>query len=224
MAPNDQEKDENVVLEPKTEQPDSSIKPEISKEEKPEHPHKKKEKKKPTLEDQIDAIEMELKEIKDKYLRTLAEMENLKKRTQEETKRERKYASMMIADKLIDQIEVFDQALQVKTEDKNFQNFLTGFRMIKDMMYQSLESEGVKLIDTTIGKVFDPNTEHAFDHRYEPDKPENTILEVIKKGYMFKDRLLRPALVVVNIKPEEETSQDKEEKETEKQTIDENVA
>ncbi|MBN2503925.1 MAG: nucleotide exchange factor GrpE [Bacilli bacterium] len=186
-------------------------------------PHKKKEKKKPSIEDKLELIETELKDIKDKYLRTLAEMENLKKRTSEETKRERKYASMPIADKLIDQLEVFDQALGVKTEDKNLQNFLIGFKMIKDMLYQSLESEGVKVIDTPVGKKFDPTVEHAFDHRYESDKPLDTILEVVKKGYMFKDRLLRAALVIINVKPEEET---KAEPETEPQNenIDSNVA
>ncbi len=193
--------------------------PEPKAEAKPE-PHKKKEKKKPSLEDKIEEIETELQNIKDKYLRTLAEMENLKKRTAEETKRDRKYASMNLADKLIDQLEIFDQALNVKTEDKNFQNFLIGFKMIKDMIYQSLESEGVKLIETKIGDHFNPNLEHALDTKYVEDSALNTILEVVKKGYMYKDRLLRPALVVINIKP----ATDEETKTKILENIDENVA
>jgi len=183
--------------------------------------HKKKDKKKPTIEDQLEIIEAELKEIKDKYLRTLAEMENLQKRTSEEVKRERKYAGMNLADKLIDQLEIFDQALNVKTEDQNFKNFLTGFRMIKDMIYQSLETEGVKLIETKPGDAFNPNLEHAIDTKYDPEQPLNTILEIVKKGYMYKDRLLRPALVVINIKPAEAKTEAKSEN---KETIDANVA
>jgi len=180
----------------------------IQQETKKEHPKKKK---KDTVEEQLELIQEELKEIKDKYLRTLAEADNLKKRTSEELKRERKYAGMQLCDKLIDQLEVFDQALNVQTEDKHFQNFLLGFKMIKDMLYQSLESDGVKVLETKIGAVFDPNFEHAFDTRYEPDKPEHTILEVTKKGYMYKDRLLRPALVIINIKPETMRTENAEE-------------
>jgi molecular chaperone GrpE len=169
-----------------------------------------KKKKKLSLEDKIELIEEELSNLKDKYYRTLAEAENVKKRAQEEVKRERKYASMTVCDKLIDQLEVFDQALSVETEDANFKNFLIGFKMIKDMIYASLESEGVSMIATTVGKEFDPTVEHAFDTRYDPDKPLNTVLEVKKKGYMFKDRLLRPALVTINIQPETETDSEQE--------------
>lgn len=202
MADPEKDKKEELIEEPEKEVT------------KPQEPHKKKEKKKPSIEDKLEAIEEELTSIKDKYLRTLAEMENLQRRTSEEIRKERKYAAMTMADKLIDHIEVFDQALKIQTEDKNFQNFLSGFRMIKEMIVQSLESEGVKVIVTEVGKVFDPLYEHAVDTRYEPDKAENTVLEVVKKGYLFKDRLLRAAMVVINIKPETEP----------KEIIDETVA
>ncbi|MFA5466873.1 MAG: nucleotide exchange factor GrpE [Candidatus Izemoplasmatales bacterium] len=197
------DKDQELKDAPKEE----GIEDKKQEETKKDHPRKKK---KDTVEDQLEQIQEELKEIKDKYLRTLAESDNLKKRTAEELKRERKYAGMQLCDKLIDQLEVFDQALKVQTEDKQFQNFLLGFKMIKDMLYQSLESEGVKLLETKIGATFDPNYEHAFDKRYEPDKPEHTILEVTKKGYMYKDRLLRPALVIINIKPESTQKEENE--------------
>jgi molecular chaperone GrpE len=180
---------------------DSADEPVEHKEKKADH-SPKKEKKKASIEDKLDLLEEELKSIKDKYLRTLAEMENLQRRTSEEIRKERKYASMTIVDKLIDHFEVFDQALAIETDDANFKNFLTGFKMIKEMMFQSLQSEGVEQLVTPIGKEFDPTLEHAFDTRYDETKPEHTILEVVKKGYKFKDRLLRPTLVVINIKPE----------------------
>ncbi|MGI6392346.1 MAG: nucleotide exchange factor GrpE [Candidatus Izemoplasmatales bacterium] len=191
--PDKEKKQDNV---PVAETIPETKKPEEGKKEQP------KKKKKDTVEEQLELIKEELTEIKDKYLRTLAEAENLKKRTSEELKRERKYAGMQLCDKLIDQLEVFDQALNIQTEDKQLQSFLQGFKMIKDMLYQSLESEGVKALDTKVGAEFDPNYEHAFDTRYEPDKPEHTILEILKKGYLYKDRLLRAALVIINIKPE----------------------
>ncbi|HOP57569.1 MAG TPA: nucleotide exchange factor GrpE [Bacillota bacterium] len=171
-------------------------------------------KKKKNMEAELEKAKDDLEEMSGKYLRTLAEMENLKKRLTDEMVRDRKYATMNVADKLIDHLEVFDQALSMKTEDLNFKNFLLGFRMIKDSIFQVLSDEGVKQNNTVVGNNFDPNLEHAIDKRYEADKPEGVILEVVKKGYMFKDRLLRPALVVINVRPEIKEDKESEEIET----------
>ncbi|MDD3122972.1 MAG: nucleotide exchange factor GrpE [Candidatus Izemoplasmatales bacterium] len=171
-----------------------------------EEKHKKK--KKETMEDQLEIISDELKEVKDKYFRALAEMDNYKKRMTDDLKKERTYAAYNLSDKLIDSIEIFDQALNVQTEDPNFKNFLFGFRMIKDMFMNALNQEGVTLINTTVGEIFDPVTEHAVDTSYDETKPENTILKIVKKGYKFKDRLLRPAMVIINIKPKTENNDD----------------
>ena len=103
--PDKKKKQDNV---PVAETIPETKKPEEGKKEQP------KKKKKDTVEEQLELIKEELTEIKDKYLRTLAEAENLKKRTSEELKRERKYAGMQLCDKLIDQLEVFDQALNIK--------------------------------------------------------------------------------------------------------------
>ena len=164
---------------------------------------KAKKKKKNKLEDQLEVLEEELKSVKDKYYRALAEMENSKKRMSEDLKRERKYSGMPLADKLIDSIEVFDQALQMDTEDKNLKNFLYGFNMIKDMMFQALKDEGVMLIESKVGDDFDPTIHEAVDKEHNIEVKDNSITKIVKKGYKFKDRILRPALVIINIKPEE---------------------
>lgn len=174
-----------------------------------EEKHKKK--KKETLEDKLEEIQEELKEVKDKYFRALAEMDNTKKRLQEDLKKERTYASYTLADKMIDSIEIFDQALGIETEDTNFKNFLYGFKMIKDMFMNALNEEGVKVIETKIGDLFDPNTEHAVDKTHDPEIADNTIVKIVKKGYKFKDRLLRPAMVVINIVPKQENESDSSE-------------
>lgn len=171
---------------------------------------KSKKKKKTKIEDQLDNIQEELNTVKDKYYRALAEMENYKKRTQEDLKKERKYAAQSLADKLIDSIEVFDQALNMETEDKNLKNFLYGFKMIKDMMFNALKDEGVMIIESKVGDSFDPNIHEAMDKEYNPEKEQNTILKIVKKGYKFKDRILRPSMVIINIKPEEEIEQKEE--------------
>ncbi|MFA7561407.1 MAG: nucleotide exchange factor GrpE [Candidatus Izemoplasmatales bacterium] len=173
---------------------------------------KKKKKKKSKLEDQLDHIQEELEVFKDKYYRNLAEMENYKKRMSEDLKKERKYSSMPLADKLIDTVEVFDQALNTETDDNNLKNFLYGFKMIKDMMFNALKDEGVTLIESKVGDDFDPNIHEAMDTDYNQEKPENSILKIVKKGYKFKDRILRPTMVVINIKPKEENENSIEEK------------
>lgn len=172
---------------------------------------KKQKKKKTKLEDQLDHIQEELEVFKDKYFRNLAEMENYKKRMSEDLKKERKYSSMPLADKLIDTVEVFDQALNMETDDNNLKNFLYGFRMIKDMIFNALKDEGVTLIESKVGDDFDPNIHEAMDTDFNEEKPENSILRIVKKGYKFKDRVLRPTMVVINIRSKDENEDDVEE-------------
>lgn len=193
------EKEKELVNEPVTNEEQHV---EAQKQENKDDKHKKK--KKDSLEEKLEIIEEELQNVKDKYLRALAEMDNVKKRVNDDLKRERTYSSYTLSDKLIDSLEIFDQALNVQTDDPNFKNFLYGFKMIKDMIYSALEQEGVTQINTKEGESFDPVTEHAVDTTWDETKPENTIVKVVKKGYKFKDRLLRPAMVVINMKPKSE--------------------
>lgn len=154
--------------------------------------------------DDYEALEKELAELKDKYLRMLAETDNFKKRNAEELRREKQYASMPVCDKMIDAVDTFELALAVKTEDPNFKNFLYGFRMIKDLIYNVLVAEGVTQIPLKEGDTFDPNVAHAIDTSHDPDLPEHVVLKVVKNGYRYKERLLRPAMVTINVKPVKE--------------------
>lgn len=161
-----------------------------------------KKNKKSKLEDQLDSLKSELEEMKDKYYRNLAEMENYKKRTSNEMIKERKYASQSLTDKLIDSLEVLTQATNTKTNDKQMENFLYGFKMIKDMMLAALKDEGLSIIETKVGDKFDPNIHEAMETEYNPELSEGIITKVSKTGYKFKDRVLRPTLVVINLKTE----------------------
>ena len=172
--------------------------------EKKETKKEKKKAKKTKVELQLETIQEELESFKDKYYRNLAEMENYKKRTTNELIKERKYASQSLADKLIDSLEVFTQALNTKTDDKQMQNFLYGFKMIRDMIFNALKDEGVSEIETKVGDDFNPNIHEAMDTEFDPDKPLHSILSVKKTGYKYKDRVLRPAFVIINMKDEEE--------------------
>jgi len=195
--------DEEATLNVEEELEKMKSEPELEEGKTPEKDKKEKtkKKKKPSTEDLLLEIQDELAEMKDKYFRSLAETENYKKRINEDLKRERKYAGYSLANKLIDSIEIFNQALNMETNDQNLKNFLYGFKMIDDMIFNALKDEGVSIIDTKVGEEFDPNKDQAVDVEYDPAKLENTVLKVVKKGYMFKDRILRPSMVVINIKP-----------------------
>ena len=76
-------------------------------------------------------------------------------------------------------------------------NFLIGFKMLKDQIFTLLEAEGVKPIEPKIGQDYDPMYHSALE-KVESSQPENTITKIIQIGYMYKDRLLRPAMVEVS--------------------------
>lgn len=160
------------------------------------------------LEEEIDKLKEENKKLKDQYVRTLADTENFKKRIDEERIRDRKYGSQRLLEKLIVSLDIFDKAVNMKTDDPNLNNFLIGFQMINNNINQVLEEEGVKKIKA-IDK-FDPRYHDAIETDYDETKEEGTILMVIKDGYMYKDRVLSPSLVKVNKKPLDNSNDDKE--------------
>lgn len=156
------------------------------------------------LEEALEAAKAEAADWKDKYFRALADADNAKKRVAEESKREQKYASQSVCDKMIDSIDIFDAALRMQTDDPQMKNFLYGFKMIRDMLFKVLEDEGVKQIAVAIGSIFDATTQHAIETRTDLTQPNQAVLKVIKNGYYYKDRVLRPAMVETNVIPKEE--------------------
>jgi len=142
-------------------------------------------------------LSKELQEYKDKYLRSVAELENFKKRMIEEKVRERKYALMDPLLELVTILENFDKAVNMKTDDNNLKNFLIGFKMINDQLFNYLSNQGVTYIQTS-NKVFDPKYHQAVDYINDNTKKDGLIIEELNKGYMFKDRVLKPSTVKIN--------------------------
>ncbi|MDD4212103.1 MAG: nucleotide exchange factor GrpE [Bacilli bacterium] len=148
-----------------------------------------------------EAKDVELEKQKNLYIRLYADFENFKKRSIEERSQYLKYSSQSILEKLVNVTDLFDKAVSIQTEDEKLKNFLIGFQMINQSFKQILTEEGVKKIEA-VGKIFDPNVHHAVEVEYQPNKKENIILAEMQSGYVYKDRLLRPSLVVVNKKQE----------------------
>ncbi|VEU82290.1 nucleotide exchange factor GrpE [Acholeplasma hippikon] len=167
-----------------------------------------KKEKKSKLEAKIEELENQVKELNDKYLRTLADTENYKKRIDAEKAVMKKYAASSFASELLVPYEQFSKIVEFPTEDPVLKNFLIGFKMIKDQFEQALEREGVKEIQA-LGKAFDANLHHAIEKESNKEKENGIVLEVLQKGYYFKDRVLRPAMVKVNEWSEENHGENK---------------
>ena len=160
------------------------------------HEESKKEKKNKHKE-QIEKLESEVKEMKDKWLRSVAELENFKKRMTQERINERKFASKNLIADLLVPLEQFNRAVSMETENDLLKNFLIGFKMINEQFYNVLIQDGLKEIDA-LNKPFDPNYHYAIEKESNKDKPNGINLEVIQKGYTYKEQILRPAMVKVN--------------------------
>lgn len=164
----------------------------------------KKEEKKAKKKEEEQAEDLEILELRaevaklsDLYLRTLAEAENFKKRINDERMRERKYASQSLLERLVNVTDIFDKAVNSNVDDEKVKNFLIGFQMINKNLQDLLEDEGVTKIKAK-GEVFDPKVHHAVETITDLEQDDNIIVQERQTGYYYKDRILRPSLVVVN--------------------------
>ena len=149
--------------------------------------------------EEIRKLKEENAKLKEQYLKALADSENYWKRIDEAWIRERRYGCQRLIEKIIPSIDIFDKAINVKTDDEKLKNFLIGFQMINNNLKQTLEEEGVKKIKA-VGEKFDPKFHHAVETEWNEDMEEDIVISEMQTGFMFKDRVLRPSLVKVNKK------------------------
>lgn len=155
-------------------------------------------------ENQIDVEELlkQIKELKNEVLLAKANEVNTQKRLEAEKQQFIKFANQSLLEKFVDQIDLFDSVVNMKTDDPVLKNFLIGFEMINNNFKQILSDEGVKKIQVKAGDDFDPKYHHPFDTDWNEEYKENAILAELKGGYTYKDRVLRPTLVKINKKEE----------------------
>ena len=140
-----------------------------------------------------------IKDLEDALLRSQAELLNYRKRKDEETARILKYAEEDILKGFLPILDNFERAIAM--DDNNFgdetSKFLEGFRLVYNQTKSLLEKFEVKEIDC-LDKEFDPAIEQAISTEKNEDKPSGIVLKVYQKGYMYKDKVLRLAMVIVN--------------------------
>ncbi|MCR3906413.1 MAG: nucleotide exchange factor GrpE [Tenericutes bacterium] len=156
-----------------------------------------KKEKKNKHKEQLENLEDEINQLKDKLLRNAAELENFKKRMHQERINDRKYASKTLISDILNPLEQLNKVVNMQTDNEALKNFLIGFKMINDQFYNILFQDGLKEIEA-LNKPFDPKVHYAIEKTNNKDQPSGVNIEVIQKGYTYKEQLLRPAMVKVN--------------------------
>lgn len=157
----------------------------------------KKTKKKKTQKEIIEDLKDEINTLKDQNLRLYAEFDNTKKRLEQQRITDRKYASKFLIQELLTPLEQLDKIVHMETDDASLKNFLIGFKMVKDQLFKVLENDGLKEI-VALNEPFDPNFHEAIEKIHNQDLDDGINVEVVNKGYLYKEKLLRPAMVKVN--------------------------
>ncbi|GAB1312929.1 GrpE, mitochondrial [Madurella fahalii] len=159
------------------------------------------------LKKQLEAKDAEILDLKDRYLRSVADFRNLQDRTQRDMKQARDFAIQKFAKDLVDTVDNFDRALSMVSEEKlnseektehqkDLVNLYEGLKMTNNIMLQTLKKHGLERFDPQ-GEVFNPNEHEATFMTPMPDKENNTVFHVQQKGFKLNGRILRPAKVGV---------------------------
>ena len=162
-----------------------------------------KEKEPAEIDKNNESLDAKLKELNDKYLRLLAENQNLRKNHDQEKEDILKYGSFTFAQQILTLTDNLDRAFQIFKDDEKFKkdefkNILNGIEMIEKDLLGTLEKNSIKYIDC-INKPFDPNLHQAIGEK-DSEKEPGIIIEEMQKGYLMHDRLLRPSMVYVSKK------------------------
>ncbi|MGQ9688613.1 MAG: nucleotide exchange factor GrpE [Desulfobaccales bacterium] len=138
----------------------------------------------------------EAEENYDRLLRLAAEVENLKKRQEREIAEIRQFANENLLKELIPVLDNLERALEHGRQSEAPEALLEGLELVNQDFLKVLNRFGVQPIDS-LGKRFDPAFHHAVMEKEVPEAADQTVLKELQKGYLLKNRLLRPAMVVV---------------------------
>ncbi|MDE7298858.1 MAG: nucleotide exchange factor GrpE [Lachnospiraceae bacterium] len=149
---------------------------------------KKKEKK--------DKKDEKIDELNDRLIRTMAEFDNFRKRTEKEKAQMFEIGAKDIVEKILPVVDNFERGLSTVPETEKESAFVQGIELVYKQLLKSLEDAGVKVIEA-VGKEFDPNFHNAVMHAEDESLGENIVAEEFQKGYMYRDTVVRHSMVKV---------------------------
>ncbi len=147
-------------------------------------------------EEKLQSLQRDLLELRDRHLRKLSEVENMKKRSAREREEYYRQALFQFARDFLPIVDHLDLAMLHATAEERRSDFGQGIGLIRRQMTDLWKSYGLMEVDTS--GPFDPNIHQALATEYSEEVPPNTILEVLQRGYLLDDRLVRPAMVKVS--------------------------
>ena len=148
-----------------------------------------------------DQLAAEKVDLQDRFLRSQAEFQNFRKRAEKERMEFAEYASAEAVRTLLPVLDDFERALKVESADREF---VKGMELIYQRLHDSLKKLGLQPI-VSGGQPFDPHLHHAVEMVETEEAADHTVLEEYQRGYYFKNRLLREAMVKVAVAPASET-------------------
>jgi molecular chaperone GrpE len=151
-------------------------------------------------EQERDQLAQQKAELQDRYIRLQAEFENFRRRAERERMEFAQYAGMEVVRALLPTIDDFERALKIANDAGTADDeFVKGIQLIYNKLIETLQKQGVEPIAAESAK-FDPHAHHAVQRVESDEAGDGDILEVYQRGYNFKGKLLRPAMVKVAVK------------------------
>lgn len=145
----------------------------------------------------LNEAEETAKEMKEKYFRVMADLENYRRRAAKEREELRDYAISTVIEDLLPAMDNLRLGLEAAKQSEAAKSIADGFRMVADQLIKTLEGYGLQEHNPT-GETFDPNLHDCMSHQPDPEIEEGVVLQTIRPGYRLKSRLIRPAYVIVS--------------------------
>lgn len=149
-----------------------------------------------SLEDELVSMKEQVEESENKYLKLYAEFENFKRRNRQEAELNSKYKDQKFAENLLPVIDNLERALAIDGTDESFTALNKGVEMVYKNLVETLEKHDIKAIDA-LNQPFDPNFHQAVMTEA-TDSESDIVIEEFQKGYILKDRVIRPTMVKVS--------------------------
>jgi molecular chaperone GrpE len=149
------------------------------------------------LEEKVALLEKEINQYKELALRKAAEFENYKRRTENDQLNLLKYAAESLIIKLLPTIDDLERSLEHMTEETDVQKIKEGVQLIYNKLVKTLDDQGVKKMES-IGKPFNVEFHEALMQRADDSVPPHTVIDELETGYLYKDRVIRHAKVIVS--------------------------
>ncbi len=146
---------------------------------------------------EIQNLTSKLEEADNRYLRLQADFDNFRRRTRLDIEAGEKYRAQKLVTDLLPVLDNFERGLKVEADNEQTKTLLQGMEMVYRSLVEALKKEGVEAIEA-VGKEFDPNFHQAVMQGEDEDFGSNIVTDEFQKGYILKDRLIRPSMVKVN--------------------------